>query len=61
MLREMYNMWYVLLIAVGASLYQIESIHPTLELCNRASENVTVETLCVRASVRIDLEMGSTQ
>ena len=57
-------MWYVLLIVVGTSLYQIESVHPTLELCNRAGEHVTVETLCVRAGVRIDLdlsEMGPTE
>ena len=57
-------MWYVLLIVVGASLYQIQSVHPTLELCNKAGEQTTVETVCVQAGVRIDLdlsEMGSTE
>ena len=52
-------MWYALLIVVGASLYQIQSVHPTLELCNEAGEQTTVETVCVRAGVV--LEMGSTE
>lgn len=47
-------MWYVLLIAIGAELYSVNSIHSSVELCEQQQQRIEQASVCVQARVRVE-------